>query len=64
MIKSNSLQNAKEITFMYTEGLTIKSKSVQKTMMATCMQRKVKIKSNSIQNAREVTWMQKRVRIK
>ena len=51
MIKSNSLQNAK-------------SKSVQKTMMATCMQRKVKIKSNSIQNAREVTWMQKRVRIK
>ena len=52
MIKSNSLQNAKEITFIQ-KRVTIKSKSVQKTMMA-----------NSIQNAREVTWMQKRVRIK
>ena len=63
MIKSNSIQNAKEITFIQ-KRVTIKSKSVQKTMMAACMQRKVKIKSNSIQNAREVTWMQKRVRIK
>ena len=32
MIKSNSLQNAKEITFIQ-KRVTIKSKSVQKTMM-------------------------------
>ena len=39
------------------------SKSIQKTIMTTWMQMKVKIKSNSIQNAKEVTWMQKRVKI-
>jgi len=63
MIKSNSLHNAKEVTFIQ-KRVRIKSKSVQKTMMTTCMKNKVKIKSNSIKNAREVTWMQKRVKKK
>ena len=63
MIKSNSLQNTKEVTFIQ-KRVRIKSKSVQKTMMTTCMQKKVKIKSNSMKSAREVTWMRKRVKKK
>ena len=35
--------------------MRIESKSTQKNMMTTCMQKTVKIKSNSIQKAKVVT---------
>ena len=52
--QSNSLQNAKEVTFKQ-KRMRMKSISKQKTMMTTCTQKKVKIKSNSIQKTKEVT---------